>query len=263
MIEVSHLCVKYDDREILHDVSAAFPTGAFTVVAGPNGSGKSTLLRALCGILPRAAGEIRVDGTPLCALAHPARHIAYLPQNRPVPDITVERLVLHGRFPYLSYPRRYGQKDYLRARQAMEAMGLSELADTPVRTLSGGVRQKAYLAMALAQDAPVVLLDEPTTYLDAAHQFSLMDRAKALCRAGKTVVAVLHDLVMAARFADHMLVMDAGRAAAQGSCAEILQSGCVETVFGVSLREIDTLDGPQFYLTRAWPEKDGAACSGT
>lgn len=247
MIEIDHLCSGYPGRPVLKDVSAAFPSGALTVVAGPNGCGKSTLLKTLCGIVPRASGDIRIDGTPLAALCWPARTLAYLPQNRPVPDITVERLVLHGRFPYLSYPRRYRPQDIEAARQAMAAMGLSDVAETPVRELSGGIRQKVYLAMALAQDTPVVLLDEPTTYLDIAHQLQIMREARALCAQGKTVVMVLHDLLMAMRTADRLIVMHEGCVAAQGSCAEIWESRCIDRVFGVALRRMDTPDGTQYY----------------
>lgn len=247
MIELSHLSAGYPGRPVLRDVSAVFPGGALTVVAGPNGCGKSTLLKTLCGILPCASGEIRVDGTPLAALRYPARTVAYLPQNRPTPDITVERLILHGRFPYLSYPRRYSAGDRAVARQAMETMNLTALADTPVQKLSGGIRQKVYLAMALAQDTPVVLLDEPTTYLDIAHQLQIMREARALCAQGKTVVMVLHDLLTAMRIADHLLVLHEGRAAAQGSCEEIWESGCLDRVFGVALRRMETPDGVQYY----------------
>jgi len=250
VIEISHLSAGYPGRSVLDDVSAVFPSGALTIVAGPNGCGKSTLLKTLCGILPCASGAVRIDGVPLVSLRRPARTVAYLPQNRPIPDITVERLVLHGRFPYLTYPRRYRPEDVAAARRAMEKMALTELADTPVRQLSGGIRQKVYLAMALAQDTPVVLLDEPTTYLDVSHQLQTMDEAKALCTQGKTVVMVLHDLLMAMRAADRLLVMHEGRVAAQGSCEEIWESQCIDHVFGVALRRMDTPDGTQYYYAR-------------
>ena len=199
MIELFGLRAGYPGKTILHDLSLTFPSGELTVIAGPNGCGKSTLLKTICGILPPTAGEVRLDGVPFPALPHPARQIAYLPQHRPTPDITALRLVLHGRFPYLSFPRRYGKRDMELARAALERMGLSGAADTPVAALSGGMRQKVYLAMILAQDTPLVLLDEPTTYLDPAHQLQTMAHARALCADGKTVVMVLHDLPLALR----------------------------------------------------------------
>lgn len=247
MIEISHLCSGYPGRPVLKDISAVFPSGALTVVAGPNGCGKSTLLKTLCGIVSISSGDISIDSTPLSALRWPARTIAYLPQNRPTPDITVERLVLHGRFPYLSYPRRYRPQDRESARQAMAMMGLLDMAETPVRELSGGIRQKVYLAMALAQDTPAILLDEPTTYLDIAHQLQIMREARALCAQGKTVVMVLHDLLMAMRTADRLLILYEGRVAAQGSCGEVWESRCLDRVFGVALRRMDTPDGVQYY----------------
>lgn len=247
MIEAVRLSGGYPGALVLRDISAVFPAGKLTVVAGPNGCGKSTLLKTLCGILPCTEGEVRINGAPLTSLRFPARAVAYLPQNRSTPDITVERLVLHGRFPYLHYPRRYGKEDIRRAQQAIETMRLSDVADVPVRTLSGGVRQRVYLAMALAQDTPAVLLDEPTTYLDIAHQLQTMREVKALCGQGKTVVMVLHDLLLAMRVADKMLIMEQGRVAAQGSCEDIWRSGCLGRVFGVALRRMDTPDGAQFY----------------
>lgn len=247
MIEVSHLCAGYSGKDVLHDVSLSFPTGQLTAVVGPNGCGKSTLLKAVCGILTPTAGEVRLDGVPFRELPHPARCLAYLPQHRPIPDITAERLVLHGRFPYLSYPRRYGRRDLDLARAALEKMGLSEVAQAPVASLSGGVRQKVYLAMILAQDTPAVLLDEPTTYLDAAHQLQTMADARALCAAGKTVAAVLHDLPLALRLADRLAVLSGGRAVCTGTAEEVFESGLLDRVFGVVVRRVETPGGWQYY----------------
>lgn len=247
MIELFGLRAGYPGKTILHDLSLTFPSGELTVIAGPNGCGKSTLLKTICGILPPTAGEVRLDGVPFPALPHPARQIAYLPQHRPTPDITALRLVLHGRFPYLSFPRRYGKRDMELARAALERMGLSGAADTPVAALSGGMRQKVYLAMILAQDTPLVLLDEPTTYLDPAHQLQTMAHARALCADGKTVVMVLHDLPLALRQADRVAVLDGGRAACTGTPEEVFQSGLLDRVFGLSVRRVMTPGGWQYY----------------
>lgn len=247
MIEVSRLCAGYPGRDVLQDVSLTFPTGQLTAVVGPNGCGKSTLLKAVCGILTPTAGEVRLDGVPFRDLPHPARCLAYLPQHRPTPDITAERLVLHGRFPYLSYPRRYGRRDLELARAALEKMGLTEVARAPVASLSGGVRQKVYLAMILAQDTPAVLLDEPTTYLDAAHQLQTMAHARALCAAGKTVVTVLHDLPLALRLSDRLAVLSGGRAVRAGTPEEVFQGGLLDRVFGVAVRRVETPGGWQYY----------------
>ena len=189
MLEIQNLTVGYGGEPVLEDISLAIPRGKVTVIAGPNGCGKSTLLKAIAGILP-AKGSIRLGGQELLTLSPRdlAQRIAYLPQNRQVPEITAKRLVLHGRFPYLSYPRRYSRRDEEIARQAMEALGIWDLADRNLAGLSGGQRQKVYIAMALAQDTPVVLLDEPNTFLDIAHQMQMMEQAKLLASEGKTVV---------------------------------------------------------------------------
>lgn len=250
MVEVKHLTAGYPGNTVLKDISLTFPAGSVTVVAGPNGCGKSTLLKAMAGILP-ASGEVELNGENLLALParHRARKAAFLPQSRSVPEITVRRLVLHGRFPYLSYPRQYGKKDHAMAEAAMEAMGITDLADRPLASLSGGQRQKTYIAMALAQDTEMVLLDEPTTFLDIAHQLQMMDLAKALAEKGKTVVLVLHDLTLALEYADGLVVMKDGRAVSSGTAEDVFRSGCFREVFGVDLGRMQ-VDGKQKYFYR-------------
>ena len=246
MIEVKDLCAGYNGKAVLKHLSATFPEGRVTAVLGPNGCGKTTLLKALCGILP-AQGQIQLDGADLTGLSprDRAKRMAYLSQNRTVPDLTVDYLVLCGRYPHAGY--RYTKADEEAARSAMEAVGILDLADRPLTQLSGGQRQKAYVAMALAQDTPVILLDEPTTYLDIGHQLQLLRQLQALAGAGKTVVAVLHDLPAALGHADHILLMDGGEAIVQGTPEEIFTSGMLSKVFGVSVHRF-TVDGkPRYY----------------
>lgn len=249
MIEISHLYAGYSAQPVLKDITLTIPPRQLTAIVGPNGCGKSTLLKTLCGILPLQKGEITINGQPVssCPPKLLAQQVAYLAQSRRVPDMTVEQMVLHGRFPYLSYPRRYRPEDRSIARDAMERMGVSDLSKAMLPTLSGGMRQKVYLAMALAQNTPVVVLDEPTTYLDAAHQLHLMEQARTLCQEGKTVVMVLHDLSQALRTADCMAVLSGGQLAAQGSPDEIFRSGCLDRVFGVGFGRVETPDGPRYY----------------
>ena len=173
--------------------------------------------------------------------------MAFLPQNRTVPEITVKNLVLHGRFPYLSYPRRYRQEDLTAAAPAMAKMGISDLADRSLATLSGGQRQKVYIAMALAQDTPVVLLDEPNTFLDIAHQLQLMAQAKALAADGKTVVLVLHDLSMAMDCADSLAVLLEGACLFRGSPEEVFLSGCLDTAFGLQVGRVQANGRWKYY----------------
>ena len=252
MVEIRQLCAGYPNRRVLHGMDLTIPGGKLTVILGPNGCGKSTLLKVLCGILPVERGDVMLDGEPLQAFSQRtlAQKVAYLAQSRHVPDITVRRLVLHGRFPYLGYPRRYRKEDYAHADRAMEAMGISDLADTPLQNLSGGQRQKVYIAMALAQDTPVVLLDEPTTYLDISHQLQMMEHARQLTQQGKTVLMILHDLPHAFRTADHMVLMENGTVSAEGTPEKIYASGAVDRIFGVKLGRAHTEDGWRYFCER-------------
>ena len=253
MLEIKNLTAGYGKVEILHNISLTAPAGAVTVLVGPNGCGKSTLLKAIAGIHPSTGGEILHDGEDLCHLdgCILAQWVAYLPQSRQIPEITAERLVLHGRFPYLSYPRRYRREDLEIARRAMADLCIEDLADRSLRTLSGGQRQKVYIAMALAQDTPIVMMDEPTNFLDIAHQMQMMTQARFLADSGKTVVLVLHDLSMALRYADHLAVMQDGRILMQGSPEAVFASGCLDVAFGIQVRRTTTEDGWQYYYQEA------------
>ena len=249
MLEIKNLYSGYGGREVLHDVSLTAQAGEVTVIVGPNGCGKSTLLKTICGIQPVTAGQVLLDGEKLFALPRNllAQKTAYLAQSRQVPDITVERLVLHGRFPYLGYPRRYRKEDYAIADAAMKTMGVAELADELVQNLSGGQRQKVYIAMALVQDTPVILLDEPTTYLDISHQLQLMQQARMLAAQGKTVVMIIHDFPHAFQTADHMILMRDGKIVADGTPEQIYASGMISSVFGVRLCRTGTEGGWRYY----------------
>ena len=249
MLEIRNFSAGYEGKPVLQDISLSIPRGEVTVIVGPNGCGKSTLLKALAGILP-ATGSALLDGRELLTLDRRelARTVAFLPQNRPVPEITVKNLVLHGRFPYLSYPRRYRREDMMAAEAALERMGIGDLSNRMLSTLSGGQRQKAYIAMALAQDTDVVLMDEPNAFLDIAHQLQLQQQAKALAGEGKAVVMVLHDLSLALNCADSLAVFRDGRCVCQGSPEEVFQSGSLERAFDVQVRRILTPDGWKYYF---------------
>ena len=239
MLELRSVTAGYGEQMILHDFSLDFPPGTVTAILGPNGCGKSTLLKVAAGLLPLAAGEILGEQPR-------ARHVAYLPQSRRVPEMTVRQLVLQGRYPWLGWPRRYGEKDYALARRAMERLGVAGLADRPLGELSGGTRQKCYLAMALAQDTEVLLLDEPTSFLDPAHQLRLMALCRSVAAEGKTVAVVLHDLPLALRFADRVAVMDAGRLRAVGTPEEMMSTDILEKTFGVRIFPVQTPLGTQY-----------------
>ena len=163
------------------------------------------------------------------------------------PDISVLRMVLHGRFAYLNYPRRYREEDIAVARKALQWAGLSDLEDENVSRLSGGMQQKVYIAMALAQDAATILMDEPTTYLDVAHQLRLMDMAKQLADEGKAVVMVLHDLSQALRTADRVVVLHDGQIAAEGTPDDVFESGKLQEVFGIGMERVWTKSGWHYF----------------
>lgn len=250
MIELRSLRSGYGGREVLHGVSLRFRPGEVLVIAGPNGCGKSTLLRAAAGIGEVTGGEVLLDGAPSSSLSarQIAQKCAYMPQDRPAPSISVRRMALHGRFPYLSYPRRYRPEDYAAVERALERAGALDIADTPIPELSGGQRQRAYLAMALAQEAQTLLMDEPTAFLDISHQLALMDTAASLAREGRAVVMVLHDLPLALRRADRLAVLSAGELLAEGTPEEIYGCGVIDRAFNVRLRRAETPDGPQYYF---------------
>ncbi|MGN0776956.1 MAG: ABC transporter ATP-binding protein [Candidatus Ventricola sp.] len=249
MIEIRSLCAGYRGRSILTDVSLDFRPGEVLVLLGPNGCGKSTLLKAALGLIGRQSGEVLYDGVPIERLSRRdiARKAAFLTQSRSTPVITALRMVLHGRFPYLSYPRQYSRRDMDIAREALAQVGAQAYQDMNVTELSGGQRQSVYLAMALAQGSQTLLMDEPTTYLDVQHQLSVMRMARAQAGQGKAVVLVLHDIAMALRTADRIAVMNGGRVEALGTPDAIERSGVVDRVFGVSLQGVDTPHGRQYY----------------
>lgn len=237
MLELKNVSAGYPGRVVLEDVSLTVRPGKILVLLGPNGCGKSTLLRTIPGLLPPLGGEVLLDGRPLRAYTpkEAAQRIAYLPQSRTVPSITARRMILHGRFPYLSYPRRYRREDYAAADRALALADAAELADRPLPELSGGQRQKVYLAMALAQETEAILMDEPTTYLDVRHQLEVLALTRRLAAEGKAEVLVLHDLCLALSVADEIAVLDKGRLLALAPPEEVYQSGMLGRVMGVRL----------------------------
>lgn len=250
VIECRNLCCGYPGRRVLTDITLSFEPGNVTVLLGPNGCGKSTLFRTIIGLQKRTGGEILLDGISFDSLTgnEIARKVSYLAQSRNVPNITARRMVLHGRFPYLSYPRRYRKEDYDMVEKALTLADAADLSDRLVTELSGGQRQKIYLAMALAQDTETILMDEPTTFLDVSHQLDVMRIARRLANEGKAVVLVLHDLCLSLRTADRVAVFCDGELKRIGTPEEIYAGGVIDQVFGIRLHRMDTKSGPQYFI---------------
>ncbi|MFF4888487.1 ABC transporter ATP-binding protein [Micromonospora chersina] len=237
------LTLGYDRRTVAEDLTVAVPDGSFTVIIGPNACGKSTLLRALARLLRPAKGTVLLDGADIHR--RPARQVArtlgLLPQSATAPDgLTVAELVSRGRYPHQGLLRQWSREDERVVDRAMADTGVADLADRPVDELSGGQRQRVWIAMALAQQTPLLLLDEPTTYLDIAHQVEVLDLCARLHEEqGRTLVAVLHDLHQAARYATHLVALRDGRVVAAGDPRRIVTTELVEEVFGLPCRIIE------------------------
>ncbi|MDR1014161.1 MAG: ABC transporter ATP-binding protein [Coriobacteriales bacterium] len=223
--------------DVLHDVSLSVPDGGFTVIIGPNACGKSTLLKCFARMLPLKEGRIVLDGKDVRSFRpkEVARLIGLLPQNPHAPDgITAFDLVARGRYPHQSLVRQWSVADEEAVWAALCDAQVEGLAERTLDALSGGQRQRVWIAMALAQQTPILLLDEPTTYLDIAHQVEVLDLAWALYRQGRTVVAVLHDLNLAFRYATNLVVMSEGRILVEGEPAQVVTSELIEQAFGLA-----------------------------
>ena len=226
----------YGEHVVVDRLELAVPDGAVTAVIGPNGCGKSTLLRALGRLLRPRGGEVLLDGKRIDELPtrEVARALGLLPQSPTAPEgITVADLVTRGRHPHQAWFRQWSRGDESVVAEAMEWTGLHGLADRPVDALSGGQRQRVWIAMALAQDTDLLLLDEPTTHLDLAHAVEVLDLVDRLHSRGRTVVMVLHDLNLAARYADHLVAMKDGRVLAAGPPREVLTPELLAEIFGL------------------------------
>lgn len=233
----------YGGDPVITDLSTRIPDGAITVIVGANACGKSTLLRGLARLLRPDSGTVRLDGKSISAL--PTRQVAQtlgaLPQDPIAPDgLRVTELVGRGRHPHRRPLRRWSAADDQSVAQALDLTGCLGLADRYVDELSGGQRQRVWIAMALAQETDLMLLDEPTTYLDVSHQIEVLDLLAGLNeRRGTTVIMVLHELHLAARYADHLIAMSDGQVVATGTPEAVITRDCVQTVFGIDSRIVE------------------------
>lgn len=248
MIELKNLSAGYGRKPIVKNVSCTFPEGQVTVLLGPNGCGKTTLLRVLARLLQPESGQVLLEGRAISDFGRTeyARRVSMLPQVRGIPNLPVADFVLHGRFPYLGLSRKPREKDYAVAEDAMHRAGVWEMREKNVAELSGGERQKVYIAMVMAQDTETVLLDEPTTYLDIGRQYEILELVRSLQHSGKTVIVALHDLPHALEYGDRLMVMNSGQLCMTGSPQEILQSEILNRLFQVKIQR--TSDGA-YYCT--------------
>ena len=237
MFELQRVAVGYDEKPLLQNISFAVQNGQITTLVGTNGCGKTTLLKAIARQLSLLEGKILLQGRSIQEYDRKefARAAAFMPQVRNIPEITVRGLVSHGRFPYLGLSRQMTTKDRAAVEEAMQVTGVARWANRDLRELSGGERQRVYLAMALAQGGQTILLDEPTTYLDVAAQFELLELLRTLADQGKTVLLVLHDLAQALQYSDRVAVLSQGKLAAFDTPANLFEQKLLDGIFGVTL----------------------------
>ncbi|WP_191373757.1 ABC transporter ATP-binding protein [Corynebacterium stationis] len=235
-LRIENATIGYDKTVISEDISVEIPHNSFTAIIGPNGCGKSTLLRALARVLVPVKGRVMLDDQNISKYKPKvvARELGLLPQTSLAPEgIRVVDLVARGRAPYQSLIQQWRKSDEEAVKTALEATRLTALGSRFIAELSGGQRQRVWIAMLLAQQTPIMLLDEPTTFLDIAHQYELMELLRDFHEDGKTVVTVLHDLNQAARYADHLIVMQQGKVITTGMPQDVLTKELVKEVFGL------------------------------
>lgn len=245
-LTTSNLDIAYDDRLIVQNLNIAIPQGKITALVGANGSGKSTILKTMARIMNPSKGNVLLDGKSIHkqSTKEVAKQLAILPQNPTAPDgLTVAELVSYGRFPYLKGFGSMSKEDRSIVQWAVEATGMADFADRPVDQLSGGQRQRAWIAMALAQETDILFLDEPTTFLDMAHQLEVLHLLQKLNESNnRTVVMVVHDLNHASRYAHHMIAIKKGVVVGEGSPVEVITPDIMREVFNI---EADIVQDPR------------------
>ncbi|TDC90790.1 ABC transporter ATP-binding protein [Actinomadura sp. 7K507] len=236
-LNAAGITLAYGDRVVSADLSIDIPDRAFTAVVGANACGKSTLLRSFARLLAPSAGQVSFDGRDVRDYKPKliAREVGFLPQGLVAPEnIAVRQLVARGRYPHQTLLSTWSREDERAVAAAMDAAGVTDLAERPVENLSGGQRQRVWVAMILAQETSYLLLDEPTTFLDITHQYQLLALLARLRDEGRTIITVLHDINQACRFADHLIAMRDGRVVAEGAPADIVDTALIKEVFDLS-----------------------------
>lgn len=253
--QAEQLVAGYDHKTVIHGIDLVIPSNKISVIIGANGCGKSTLLKTLARLIKPISGQITVDGKPISKIPPKklARVVGMLPQSPIVPEgISVADLVGRGRFPHQSMFRGWSRKDYEAVAEAMDIMNITEFANHDIDELSGGQRQRVWIAMALAQQTDILFLDEPTTFLDITYQVEILDLLTDLNRKhGTTIMMVLHDINLSARYADHIFAMHEGKLVAEGTPSEVITSTMVKDIFGLNCTVIqDPLCGSPMVVPR-------------
>ncbi|CUH92849.1 ABC transporter ATP-binding protein [Herbinix luporum] len=241
MIRLDKISAGYNKVEIIKNINISFKEGNITSIIGKNGCGKTTLLRTASNILKPFGGEITIGGKDIKSFKNKelAKKLSFLPQIRTVPNITVYQLVMHGRYPHLGFSRTPKNEDKEIVEKAIEDMRLNKYLDKNLQELSGGQRQKVYIAMVLAQDTDIVFLDEPTTYLDVNHQLEILEIVKELKKMGKTIIMVLHDLNNALTYSDQICLMENGEIVIYDSPQAVYESKEIDRIFKVSSQQVE------------------------
>ncbi|MFF2886086.1 ABC transporter ATP-binding protein [Paenibacillus sp. NPDC057967] len=253
-LTTSGLDISYEERKIVQNLNISIPQGKITALVGANGSGKSTILKTMARIMNPSKGSVLLDGKSIHkqSTKEVAKQLAILPQNPTAPDgLTVSELVAYGRFPYQKGFGSLSKEDRAIVKWAVEATGMADFADRPVDQLSGGQRQRAWIAMALAQETDILFLDEPTTFLDMAHQLEVLHLLQKLNEMNnRTIVMVVHDLNHAARYAHHMIAIKSGEVKGEGSPVEVITPEIMREVFNI---EADIVPDPRTGLPLCLP----------
>ncbi len=248
MIELKSLCAGYGKRPVISNINTVINTGEITSVIGPNGCGKSTLVETASGIITPLSGNVLMDGEDIYGMSpnKRAKRISLMPQRINAGALSVRSLVFHGRFPYLGYPRKYTDNDRKIVDWAMKTAGVYEISDKSMNEISGGQRQKAYIAMILAQDTDVVFMDEPLTFLDINYQLELVEIIKEMRRKGKTVILVMHDINIAMGFSDKIIAMKDGKIICSGTPKQIYDGNVIGNIFNIEVHYSE-LNGQYFF----------------
>ncbi len=254
-LKSNHVFAGYDKKIIINGIDIIIPNNKISVIIGANACGKSTLLKTLARLIQPSSGEILLDGKKISEIPPKqlAQILGLLPQSPVVPEgITVADLVGRGRFPYQSFLKGLGKKDYEAVEEALGIMGITDLANRCVDELSGGQRQRVWIAMALAQQTDILLLDEPTTYLDITYQVEILDLLTDLNRKrGTTIVMVLHDINLSARYADYIFALQKGKLISEGTPSEIITEALIKQVFDLDCSVIkDPVSGSPFIVPK-------------